>query len=67
MIKLCTSDNFNKITSNFAYTCDFNSLSLWHNRIVHVGLSTSKSIVKFGMIACDAKEFEKCEICDKQR
>ena len=45
--------------------CDSNSLSLWHNRLGHVGLSTIKRIAKCGMIAYDAKEFEKCEICVK--
>ena len=65
MIKLCTNDNFNKIASNSAYICDLNSLSLWHNRLEHVGLSTIERIMKCGMIACDAKEFEKCEMCVK--
>ena len=63
MIKLCTNDNINKMTSNSTYMCDSNSLSLWHNRLGHVGLSTIKRIIKCGMIACDVKEFEKCEIC----
>ena len=65
MIKLCTNDNINKMTSNFTYMCDSNSLSLWHNRLGHAGLSTIKMIVKCDMIACDAKEFEKYEICGK--
>ena len=63
MIKLCTNDNFNKVASNSAYMCDSNSLSLWHNRLGYVGLSTIKRVMKSGMIACDVKEFEKCEIC----
>ena len=63
MIKLCTNDNFNKVASNSAYMCDSNSLSLWHNKLRHVGLSTIKMIVKCGMIACDGKEFEKCDMC----
>ena len=63
MIKLCTNYNFNKVASNSAYMCHSNSLSLWHNKLGHVGLSTIKMIVKYGMIACDVKEFEKCEMC----
>ena len=63
MINLCTNDNFNKVASNSSYMCDSNSLSLWHNKLGHVGLSTIKMIVKCGMIACDVKEFEKCEMC----
>ena len=46
---------------------DSNSLSLWHNKLGHVGLSTIKRIVKCGMIACDAKKFEKCEIFVKSK
>ena len=65
MIKLCTNDNFNKVTSNSACMCDSNSLSLWRNRLGHVGLSIIERIVKCGVIACDVKEFEKCEICVK--
>ena len=67
MIKLCANDNINKMTFNSACMCDSNSLSLWHNRLVHVGLSTIQRIVKCGMIACDAKEFENYEICVKSR
>ena len=59
MIKLCTNDNFYKVASNSAYMCHSNSLSLWPNRLGHVGLSTIKRIVKCGMIACDVNEFEK--------
>ena len=58
MIKLCTNDNFNKVASNSASMCDSNSLSLWHNKLRHVGLSTIKMIVKCGMIVCDVKEFK---------
>ena len=67
MIKLCTNNNINKITSNSTYMCDSNTLSLWHNRLGHVDLITIKRIVKCGMIACDAKEFENCELCVNQR
>ena len=67
MIKLCINDNFNKMVSNFAYICYSNSLSLWYNRLRHVGLNTIKRNVKCGMIACDAKEFEKCKICVKEK
>ena len=67
MIKFCTNDNINKMTSNFAYMCHLNSLSLWHNRLGNVGLSTIKRIVKCDMIACDVKEFEKCEKCVKSK
>uniref|UniRef100_F6H3T4 ABC transporter G family member 40 n=1 Tax=Vitis vinifera TaxID=29760 RepID=F6H3T4_VITVI len=67
MIKLSTNDNINKMTSTSAYMCDSNSLILWHNRLAHVGLSTIKRIVKCGLIACDTKKFEKCEICIKSK
>ena len=67
MIELCTNDNIKKMTSNSTYMCYSNSLSLWHNRLRHVGLSIIKRIVKCGMIACDAKEFENCEICIKSK
>ena len=46
MIKFCTNDNFNKVASNSVCMRDSNSLSLWHNRLKHVGLSTIKRIVK---------------------
>ena len=55
------------MTSNSAYMCDSNSLSLWHNKLEHVGLSAIKLILKCGMIAYNAKEFEKCEICVKSK
>ena len=67
MIKLCTNDNIIKMASTSAYMCDSNSLFLWHNRLAHVGLSTIKRIVKCGLIACDTKKFEKCEICVKSK
>ncbi|RVW59251.1 Retrovirus-related Pol polyprotein from transposon TNT 1-94 [Vitis vinifera] len=35
--------------------------------LAHVGLSTIKRIVKCGLIACDTKKFEKCEICVKSK
>ena len=50
MIKLCTNDNLNKVALNSAYMCDLNSLSMWHNRLGHIGLNTIKRIVKCGMI-----------------
>ena len=55
------------MTYNSAYMCGSNSLSLWHNRLGHVGLSTIKRIVKCGMISCVAKEFENYEICVKSK
>ena len=58
MIKLCTNDNINKMASTSAYMCDSNSLFLWHNRLAHV---------ECGLIACDTKKFEKCEICVKSK
>ena len=44
MIKLCINDNFNKVASNYAYMCDSNSLSLWNNRLGHVGLVLLKRL-----------------------
>ncbi|RVW62312.1 Retrovirus-related Pol polyprotein from transposon TNT 1-94 [Vitis vinifera] len=35
--------------------------------LAHVGLSTIKRIVKCGLIACNTKKFEKCEICVKSK
>ena len=62
MIKLCTVDNadiaaINK-SSHSAYMLD--SVSLWHDRLAHVGISTMKRLVKHGLISCNIDEFNKC-------
>ena len=46
---------------------DLNSISLWHGRLAHIGISTINRIIKCGLISCDTSNFEKCEICTKSK
>ena len=67
MVKLCTNDvPFNVINKNFnsAYIVEYDSLFLWHLRLSHIGFSTMKRVVKCGMIACNIKNYGKCETCE---
>ena len=43
------------------------SISLWHQRLTHVGLSTMKRMVKCGLISFDVNEFKKWELCVKSK
>ena len=48
-----------------AYMID--SVSLWHGRLAHIGIGTMKRMVKCGLIECDVKNFNKCEIFTKSK
>ena len=67
MVKLCTNDNvsINNKSVSSAYIVD--SISLWHGRLAHIGIGTMKRMVKCGLIECDVKNFNKCEICTKSK
>lgn len=65
MIKLCTIDNIINKVSNSAYMID--SVSLWHSRLAHIGISTMNRLIKSKLISCNIHEFEKCEICVKSK
>ena len=66
MVKLCIVDNgINNNNVSFAYMLD--SVSLWHGRLAHIGLSTMKRMIKCGLISCDVDKFKKCEICVKSK
>ena len=70
MVKLCTNDvTFNVINknANSAYIVEYDSLFLWHLRLSHIGFSTMKRVVKCGMIACNIKNYGKCETCVKAK
>lgn len=63
MIKLCTTDSIINEISNSAYM--FESISLLHSRLTHIGISTMNRLIKFGSISCNIHDFEKCEVCVK--
>lgn len=63
MIKLCTADNIINEISNSTYMLE--SISLWHNRLAHTGISSMKKLTKSGLISCNINDFEKCELCVK--
>lgn len=65
MMKLCTIDNNGNKNNFLAYMVD--SVSLWHGRLAHMGISTNKRMVKCGMLSCDINNFEKCETCIKAK
>ena len=65
MIKLCTTDNIINEISNSAYMLE--SVSLWHNRLAHTGISSMKRLIKSGLISCNINDFEKCELCVKSK
>ena len=65
MVKLCTNDNNNNKNVASAYMVD--SVSLWHSRLAHVGISTMKRMIKCGLFSCDVDNFKKCEICIKSK
>ena len=61
MVKLCTDENFiNNKNAVSAYMLD--SVSLWHGRLAHIGISTIKRLVKCGIISCNVDKFNKSEI-----
>ena len=63
MIKLSII-NYNSIinkSNDSIYMLD--SISLWHYRLAHVGLSKMKGIIKNDLISCDTTKFKICEFC----
>lgn len=64
MVLLCIVDNIinNKKFAD-AYMVDF--VTLWHGTLAHIGINIMKRLISFGMISCNADEFDKCEICIK--
>ena len=66
MVKLCIVDNANN-NKNVVSAYMIDSVSLWHGRLAHIGISTMKRLVKCGMINCNVDEFNKCEICIKSK
>ena len=58
-LSLVTNDQLNVINKDvsFAYVVDF--VSLWHNRLAHIGISTMKRMIKYGLISCNINEFKK--------
>jgi hypothetical protein len=65
MIKLCTTDNIINENYNSAYMLQ--SISLWHNRLAHTGISSMKRLIKSGLISCNINDFKKCELCVKSK
>jgi hypothetical protein len=56
MIKLCTTDNIINEIFNSAYMLE--SISLWHNRLAHTGISSIKRLIKSGLISCNINDFK---------
>ena len=68
MIKLCIIDSPTNNKNNDASAYMIDSVSLWHNRLAHIGISTMKRMIKCGLISCDnINNFDKCEICVKSK
>ena len=68
MIKLCIVDSPTNNKNNDAFVYKIDSVSLWHNRLAHIGISTMKRMIKCGLISCDnINNFDKCEICVKSK
>ena len=57
MVKLCTTENI--INNVFVYAYMIESVSLWHSRLTHIGISTMKILIRSGLISCDNNKFEK--------
>ena len=57
MVKLCTIDNSINKNVDSAYMVD--SVSLWHGRLAHIGISTMKRMIKCGLFNCDVDNFKK--------
>ena len=65
MVKLCIIDNVINETFPSAHMLDL--VSLWHNRLAHIGISTMKRLIKCGLISYKFGMFDKCEICVKSK
>lgn len=63
MINLCTIDNIINKISIYAYMIE--SVSLWPNKLAHIGINTMKRFIKSDLISCDVNNLKKCEIHGK--
>ena len=43
------------------------SISLWHQRLGHIGLNSMKRMISHGMISCKINDFQKRELCVKSK
>lgn len=51
IVKLCNiEDDSSNNNKTFAYMIDL--FTLWHGRLAHIGISTMKRIIKYGLISC---------------
>ena len=66
MVKLCIVDNIIN-NKKFPSVYMIDSVTLWHSRLAHIGISTMKRLISCGMISCNVDEFNKCEICIKSK
>ena len=69
LVKLCTvldnscnSNNKSDVSVYMLY-----SISLWHQRLGHIGLNPMKRMISHGMISCKINDFQKCELCVKSK
>ena len=60
MIKLSviTNDQLNVINKDVSFAYVVDSLSLWHNILAHIGISTMKKMIKYDLISCNINEFK---------
>ena len=69
VISVCTvfdnSCNSNNKSDVSVYMLD--SISLWHQRLGHIGLNFTKRMISHGMISCKINDFQKCELCVKSK
>lgn len=63
VIKLRTTNNIIKEISYSTYMLE--SISLWHNRLTHINISSMKRLINSGLISRKINDFEKCELCVK--
>lgn len=55
MIKLCTNNNIINEIHNSAYMLE--SVSLWHNSLTHIDISSMNRLIKSGLISCNINDF----------
>ena len=69
MVKLSvvTNDQLNVINKDVSFAYVVDSVSLWHNRLAHIGISTMKRMIKYDLISCNINKFKKCELCVKSK
>ena len=64
-LSLVTNDQLNVINKDVSFAYVVDSVSLWHNRLAHIDISTMKRMIKYGLISCNINEFIKCKLCVK--